>query len=398
MPSTGPSICRGPARCHIAADPVYVELPVGQAALVSVTITNTSSLIDAYDIRAFGLDPKWVSVTPQRLSLFPEETGVVEATITLPPKFPAGPTLVAIHVQSENDPTDFSLAQVSLDIGKRPSTTLRVDPTLVIGGNTAQFGLIVVNEGNATIDVCASGIDPEDKAEITFDPPSVVLAPGHREVVQANVKGGRPWFGQPKPRVLTFALAGQQVASMATFLQRPRIGRWLISLLGLITVASIFAAVLSRTFDHVVEESEVQRRAAQPGPGSADRRGSRRSGEPGIGGRHGGLVHHPHRCCRRAGRAVHRRQRRRADRQRGDRQQRRLRVQPAGEGHVPDPLHRCRLRRAVVRRGSNVRRRHGCPGRRRQGSRAPRRWSSVGVRDRWRARWSLPTRRAPWRR
>jgi hypothetical protein len=241
----------------IAADPIYVELPVGQVARVSVTITNTSSLIDAYDIRAFGLDPKWVTVMPDRLSLFPEETGTIEATITLPDNFPAGPTMVAVHVQSANDSTDFSLAQVNLDVGRRPSTTLRVDPTMITGGNKAQFGVIVTNDGNATVDIRPTGVDPEDKAEISFDPPSVVLGPGHRHVIQAVVEGGRPWFGQPKPRVITFGLADQPVATMATFLQRPRIGRWLISLLGLITVAAIFAAVLSRTFSNVVDESKV---------------------------------------------------------------------------------------------------------------------------------------------
>jgi Carboxypeptidase regulatory-like domain len=241
----------------ITTDPIYVELPAGQVARVSVTITNTSSLIDAYDIRAFGLDPKWITVTPDRLSLFPEETGTIEATITLPEKYPAGPVLVAVHVQSANDSTDFSLAQVNLDVGTRPNTTLRVDPTMIIGGNKAQFGVIVSNDGNATIDIHPTGVDPEDKAEITFDPPSAVLGPGHRQVIQAAVKGGRPWFGQPKPRIVTFGLVGQPVATMGTFLQRPRIGRWLISLLGLITVAAIFAAVLSRTFNNVANESKV---------------------------------------------------------------------------------------------------------------------------------------------
>ena len=81
------------------------------------------------------------------------------------------------------------------------------------------------------------GVDPEDVVEIDFEPPTVVLPPGRREVVQADVRGGRPWFGQPKPRVLSFSLGADSPPAMATFVQRPRIGRWLISLLGLVTVA-----------------------------------------------------------------------------------------------------------------------------------------------------------------
>ena len=56
---------------HATADPMHVELPVGQAARIAVTITNTSAVIDAYDVSAFGLDPQWVRVEPERLSLFP---------------------------------------------------------------------------------------------------------------------------------------------------------------------------------------------------------------------------------------------------------------------------------------------------------------------------------------
>lgn len=241
---------------HATADPVFVELPVGQAARVTVSITNTGTVIDAYDVSAFGLDPQWVQVQPPRLSLFPGETGLVEATIALPEDFPAGDRMIAVHVRSENDPTEFSLAQVNLDVAERPRATMRADPAMIIGGNKAVFGLVIANEGNATIEVQPEGIDPEDRAEIEFEPASIVLPPGRREVVRAQVKGGRPWFGQPKPRVIQFGLRQQPAEAMATFLQRPRIGRWLISLLGLITVAAIFAAVISRTFDQVISEAK----------------------------------------------------------------------------------------------------------------------------------------------
>lgn len=242
---------------HATADPVYVELPVGQAARIAITITNTSNVIDAFDVSAFGLDPQWVQVEPGRLSLFPGETGIVETTIALPDDFPAGERAIAVHVRSENDPAEFSLAQVNLDIAERPRTTLRVDPSMIIGGSKATFGLVIGNEGNATIEVRPHGVDPEDRATIMFEPASVVLPPGRREVVRARVKGGRPWFGQPKPRILAFGFEQRPAETMATFLQRPRIGRWLISMIGLITVAAVFAAVLSRTFDKVVDEADV---------------------------------------------------------------------------------------------------------------------------------------------
>ncbi|MET0578712.1 MAG: hypothetical protein ABW122_08640, partial [Ilumatobacteraceae bacterium] len=242
---------------HVTALPLLVELPVGQPAQLAVTITNTTSVIDAYTVRAFGLDPQWLTVEPPRMSLFPAEVGLVDITVTLPVDFPAGMRTIAVHVQSENDPAEFSLAQITLDVGARPRTTLRVDPTTVTAGNAAVFSLILANEGNATVQARPAGVDPEDVVEITFEPPTSVLAPGRRDVIRADVRGGRPWFGQPKARVLNFNLGPDIAPAMATFVQRPRIGRWLISLLGLVTVAAIFALVLSTVADRLVDESSV---------------------------------------------------------------------------------------------------------------------------------------------
>jgi hypothetical protein len=242
---------------HVTAEPLLIELPVGEPATIAVQITNTSSMIDAYDVEAFGLDPAWVTVSPTRLSLFPSEVGIVEVGVTLPPDVPAGSRTIAVHVRSENDHAEFSLAQVNLDVGVRPRTTLRIDPVLVTGGNKAEFSLIIGNDGNATVQERPEGEDPEDLLQITFTPPTVVLPPGRREIVLADVRGARPWFGQPKPRVLTFSLGPGSPPAMATFVQRPRIGRWLLSLLGLVTAAAIFALVLSTVADRLVKESAV---------------------------------------------------------------------------------------------------------------------------------------------
>jgi Carboxypeptidase regulatory-like domain len=245
---------------HVTADPLLIELPVGEPATIAVSITNTSSMIDAYDVDAFGLDPSWTTVSPARLSLFPSEIGIVEIGVTLPPDVPAGSRTIAVHVRSENDRNEFALAQVSLDVGARSRTSLRVDPVLVTGGSKAEYSLIIANEGNATVEARPHGEDPEDLLEITFEPPIVVLPPGRREIVHATARGGRRWFGQPKPRLITFTLGPDAPPSMATFVQRPRIGRWLLSLLGLVTAAAVFAMVLTTVADRLVDKASVDPR------------------------------------------------------------------------------------------------------------------------------------------
>lgn len=254
---------------HAVTFPHHVDVGPGQGGVVNVSVTNTAAVIDSYDVQVFGLDPSWVTVNPSKLSLFPGETGAVEVRVTLPDDYPSSKRNLAINVVSEDDPAAFNLSYVELSIAPSARTSVSLDPTMVTGGGSAAFGLVVSNQGNAVTRATGYALDPEDLAEFTFEPPSVVVPPGRDQVIRVTAKGGRAWFGQVRPRPFTFGvdavLSGslteldeaERVETVGTFLQRPRIGRWLLSLLGLLTAAAVFAAVLSRSFDRVVEEAGV---------------------------------------------------------------------------------------------------------------------------------------------
>lgn len=241
-----------------SATPGYADVPIGQSTTFALTIGNVSDLIDAYRVRVFGLDPEWVTIPGGRLSLFPGMTETVEVTIQLPPGFAAGVRQLSLHVQSENDPTAFEICPLTVNVARQPRLSLGIDPISVTGAKRAQYGLVVQNNGNAPLNVTPEGIDPEDAAMFEFAPDRVHVLPGERAVFQARVTGPRPWFGQPVVRVLTFAAASpEKTEAIATFIQKPRISRWVLSMLGLITAAAIFAAVLSHTFGNVVDKAKV---------------------------------------------------------------------------------------------------------------------------------------------
>jgi hypothetical protein len=243
---------------HVATWPPTVDVSPGEPATFIVTITNASTMIDAYRSQVFGIDPEWVTVEPARLSLFPHDVENVMVTIALPIDYPAAHRTLAISVRSENDPEEFALDQVQLSVQPISAASVAVDPVMITAGKHAVFGVVVTNEGNAPIRAQAVGTDPEDTAKFVFEPPVVVVPAGRTEVVRATVSGGRSWFGQPRARVLKLGVeADQRVEAIATFIQRPRIGRWMLSLLGLLLAAAVFAGVLSRTFNRVVDEAAV---------------------------------------------------------------------------------------------------------------------------------------------
>lgn len=238
--------------------PELVEVAPGESGSISLAVTNTSSVIDAFQVQVFGLDPSWITVVPERLSLFPGQTEHVDIHVLLPPDYPASHRTLAVNVTSTDDPDAFSLNQVELTVQPRNVVGLRVDPVMITGGTRARFGMVVSNEGNAGVIANGYALDPEDLATFEFAPANVFVAPGQEQVIDVTASGGRAWFGQMRARTFTFGVeTDHRVETIGTFIQRPRIGRWMLSLLGLLTAAAVFAAVLSRTFDSVVQEARV---------------------------------------------------------------------------------------------------------------------------------------------
>lgn len=243
---------------HVAAWPPAVDVAAGERATFQITITNTSQVIDAYGVQVFGVDPAWVELAPARLSLFPADVETVTVTVAFPADYPASSRTLAVNVRSENDPEEFALTQVLVSVRPQSHARVSVDPIIVTSGKRAVFGVVVANEGNAPIHAVAVGTDPEDLARFRFEPPAVIVPPGRTQVVRTTVEGGRAWFGVPRARVLTLGVeADQRVESVATWVQRPRIGRGLMALLGLLLAGAVFAAVLSRAFGQVVEQASV---------------------------------------------------------------------------------------------------------------------------------------------
>src|SRR6185437_17070119 len=66
--------------------------PVGGSNTVEVLITvhNTGTLIGGYQLRVLGADPSWVTLQTDSLSLFPDESQTVTATVAVPAGVAAG--------------------------------------------------------------------------------------------------------------------------------------------------------------------------------------------------------------------------------------------------------------------------------------------------------------------
>jgi 5-hydroxyisourate hydrolase-like protein (transthyretin family) len=264
---------------RIEVSPRTADVRPGIALPLSITISNTDTVIGGYVIRLLGADQSWVELEADQVSLFPDEQRTIGATVTVPQGIPAGKRRIAVQVRELTEPFDSSVAEIDLNVPAAPMVTLRLDPTSVTAGRRGGFSLVIENAGNTQSAGRLAADDPEGKVGFQFTPDRVTLAPGEHAVVDMRASGPRPFVGTPAVRVLSIYLddapadaffdapAGDQPAArnertalaLGTFVQRPWLSRGPISLLGLLAAVTVFAVVLTIALSKLVGQSAADR-------------------------------------------------------------------------------------------------------------------------------------------
>ena len=236
-----------------------LEIEPGATGSVTLTVFNDSSVIAGFDVSVLGADEDWISITGNSAAVFPDESCEMEIAVMLPRRFPAGRREFQIHVSSRESVKDFELATLNVVVGSFEDLRIRVDPPTVMGGSRGVFSILLENDGNDAVVSQVFGSDDEEALRYLLDPVIMRLEPGETKSIRAEVSGGRPWFGTPMPRPLTFKADGVGLPpqSAAMFIQRPRISRWMLSLAGLLTAITVFAVVIRSGFESVAKSNEV---------------------------------------------------------------------------------------------------------------------------------------------
>jgi hypothetical protein len=262
--------------------PRQAELVPGQPQPITISITNTTTVIAGYVVRVLGADPGWVQLEASDVSLFPDEVRVLTATITPPSTIASGNRRVAVQVRELTPPYDSSITELDLAVPVARAVALRVDPLTVTGGRSGSFSLIAENTGNTVVDGRLAGSDQEGAVRFEFDPEYVRLAPGEHAVIDLQARARRRLVGTPAARILGLHLddADDSILAVpgavpppaahpdsaplanATFIQRPVFSRGALSLLGLLASISVFAIVITIALSRLVGQSTADRNLA----------------------------------------------------------------------------------------------------------------------------------------
>jgi hypothetical protein len=241
---------------RVEVTPRRLSIVPGRQAVVTVSVTNTASIISGHEIRVLGVDPEWVRIDQPRLSLFPDTSGVAVLTINLPEGIPAGIRELDVEVRELTEPHDAEVIKVALAVPADLHLTLGVDPVSTAGGKSASAGVVVENTGNAVVDIFLAGKDEEGMVTFVFDEVAA-LAPGEQAVSTARLRAKRPWFGTIKIRPYTVETGPPDapVVAHGVWVQSPRLTRGKLALVGLLAAATVFAIVIAATLSGLGHKS-----------------------------------------------------------------------------------------------------------------------------------------------
>ncbi len=250
---------------RVELQPAELSAAPSHPVVVSIEVLNTAPVIEAYAVRLLGLDPAWVRLESHEdhedhgVSLFPGARGVVTAIITLPEGFPAGTHRLTVQVYAVADESDYQLTQLLMHVGATERLEVRLEPAVLTVSRRARFGVVISNTGNVETVARPDLSEQAEGVALRFEPPLALVAPGEQATLTLWARGPRPWFGTPAVHQVAFALRGAdgRYPLNGTMLQRPRIGRGLVALFGLLVAVTTFGLVLSSGFGEVVDASKV---------------------------------------------------------------------------------------------------------------------------------------------
>src|SRR6478752_2456416 len=185
---------------RVFVTPDRIELGPEGTVEVLITVHNTGTLIGGYQLRVLGADPSWVTLQTDSLSLFPDESQTVTATVAVPTGVAAGERRMAVQVRELTPPHDIAINELELLVPAAEELGVQLTPMTVIGGGHGMFGVLLHNTGNTTVTSELAGRDAEDAMWFECDPPVVTLAPGDQAISDLRAAGPRRWFGQPVVR------------------------------------------------------------------------------------------------------------------------------------------------------------------------------------------------------
>lgn len=177
-----------------------VTVTPGGQATTSLTVHNSSDIVEGYTLEVVGDCAPWTTVEPARISLYPGTSQTVTVRLA-PPRSPdtrAGEVPLGIRVLPKEHPESVTVPETTVYV--EPFQDLRPEllPQRRRGWRSAKYRASVRNMGNIPVDVAVAGKQEGEDLQFAVAPERQRVEPGARAESRVQVKSRRLiWFGEP---------------------------------------------------------------------------------------------------------------------------------------------------------------------------------------------------------
>jgi hypothetical protein len=218
-----------------------IDTAPGEIAIGRLEIHNEATVDATYRVGVVGVGSE---STPFDAVVAAGDTVVCEIPIQVSPSLGIGQHATAFEITSSrpNDPALLSPFTVSIASVERVELT--AIPATIRARRRAKFHLDVENNELLPVTVQLDGSAPD--VQVSFTPDRFEVAPGHRVVSTATVKGPRHWSGETTQHTLVITARGRAASTSITtpYIQRPVFAHRARMLLAGFTVIALWLAAI----------------------------------------------------------------------------------------------------------------------------------------------------------
>jgi hypothetical protein len=256
---------------RVGVTPDRADVQPGEALAASVSVRNTSDVVEHYGVELLGLPEHTAArVEPDVLKLRPGETGTSAIRLTLgaDPPATAGSYTVGVLVRSRYREEISRCEELAVNVAVVQQIALRVDPEVATGKRSAKYKVQVYNGSNVPVRLMLAATDPQRRVKTRFNPPMLGLYPGDVAETALAVRAPVPWNREmQRPLKLEAGGDGAYGAAPAAFLQRPRFASKLAKVAGALgALAVLVAAILGAAVISKQVQPPWQDKAADQAP------------------------------------------------------------------------------------------------------------------------------------
>ncbi|WP_148572918.1 PASTA domain-containing protein [Nocardioides caldifontis] len=187
---------------HVAAlSTQRLDVAPGESAELTVTVTNTGTIVDELAVTVAGPLAAYTRVEPAAVQVYPRDHATARVTVAPPhgTALPAGDHPLVLRLTSSRG-QGWSDHVCAVGIGAVAGFAARLVPPQSAGrGSRVRAAVEVANRGNAPLQVAATPRD--DNGRIRWGAPAVGVVPaGATAALPVTARSRRIWLGDPEQR------------------------------------------------------------------------------------------------------------------------------------------------------------------------------------------------------